>query len=94
MGEIRKRSSRLQSSLKLSKPESTDSHALEKDLIAVDTKQKLLLLCKKIEAFIKNPIIDEPGTVDAQQLGKAREDLQSVVELSDAIKKEVEKRRP
>ena len=49
----------------------------------METKDELILLCKQIESFVRNPIIDKPGTVDAQQLGKARRDLQSIVELSD-----------
>ncbi|HYR76265.1 MAG TPA: hypothetical protein VEM96_10530 [Pyrinomonadaceae bacterium] len=90
-GEIRKRAARLQSSLKLQKPEpATEDRALN----VVETKDELLLLCKQIESFVRNPIIDKPGTVDAQQLGKARKDLQSVVEISDAIKKQVDKLKP
>jgi len=58
----------------------------------LETKDELILLCKQIESFVRNPIIDKPGTVDAQQLGKARRDLQSIVELSDEIKKQVDRR--
>jgi hypothetical protein len=94
-GEIRKRSARLQSSLKLQKPESTtDNRATDTDFKVTETKADLLLLCKQIESFVRNPIIEKPGTVDAQQLGKARKDLQSIVELSDAIKKRVDKQKP
>ncbi len=94
-GEIRKRAARLQSSLKLQKPETaTDNRAMGRDLNVMETKDELLLLCKQIESFVRNPIIDKPGTVDAQQLGKARKDLQSVVEISDAIKKQVDKQKP
>src|SRR5260370_35653682 len=94
-GEIRKRAARLQSSLKLQKPETaTENRAMGTDLNVMETKDELLLLCKQIENFVRKPIIDKPGTVDAQQLGKARKDLQSVVEISDAIKKQVDKLRP
>jgi hypothetical protein len=94
-GEIRKRSARLQSSLKLPKPApTTENRGTETDLKAMQTKDELILLCKQIENFVRNPIIEKPGTVDAQQLGKARKDLQSVVELSDAIKKQVDKQKP
>ena len=87
-GEIRKRSARLQSSLKLQKPEPTiENRGTRTDLKTLGTKDELILLCKQIESFLRNPIIDKPGTVDAQQLGKARRDLQSIVELSDEIKK-------
>ena len=64
------------------------------DLRVRETKDELILLCKDIESFVGNPIIEKPGTVDAQQLGKARKDLQSIVELSDAIKKQVDKQKP
>ena len=94
-GEIRKRSSRLQSSLKLQKPEpNTENRATETNLKVIEMKDELILLCKQIESFVRNPIIDKPGTVDAQQLEKARKDLQSVVELSNAIKKQVDKEKP
>ena len=94
-GEIKKRSARLQSTLKLSKPESPmENRGTGTDLRVRETKDELILLCKDIESFVGNPIIEKPGTVDAQQLGKARKDLQSIVELSDAIKKQVDKQKP
>jgi hypothetical protein len=92
-GEIRKRAARLQSSLKLEKPEPTTENR-EADLKVMPMKDELILLCKQIESFVRNPIIENPGTVDAPQLAKARRDLQSVVELSDAIKKRVDKEKP
>jgi hypothetical protein len=94
-GEIRKRSARLQTSLKLQKPESiTENRGAETELKVIAMKDELILLCKQIESFVRNPIIEKPGTVDAQQLGKARKDLQSIVELSDAIKKQAGKQKP
>jgi len=94
-GEIKRRSTRLQSSLKLPKPEPTsEERGTGRNLPALETKDELILLCKQIESFVRNPIIDQPGTFDAQQLEKARKDLQSVVELSDAIKKHVDKQKP
>jgi len=93
MGEIRKRSTRLQSSLKLEKPEAaSNDRKSESLLVGMATKDQMILLCKKIESFVKNPIIEKPGTVDAQALEKARTDLQSIVELSDVMKKQADKR--
>src|SRR2546429_4258248 len=64
-GEIRKRSARLQSSLKLQKPEpTTDNRQTVTDVKVMQTKDELILLCQKIESFIRNPIIEKPGTVD------------------------------
>ncbi len=94
-GEIRKRSARLQSSLKLQRPEpTTDNRQTVTDVKVMQTKDELILLCQKIESFIRNPIIEKPGTVEPQQLEKARVDLQSVVELSEAIKKRADKQKP
>lgn len=94
-GEIRKRSARLQSSLKLQRPEpAAENRVPGADLKVTETKDELVLLCRQIESFIKNPIIETPGTVDAQQLEKARRDLQSVVELSSDIKKRADKQKP
>ncbi len=94
-GEIRKRAARLQSSLKLQKPEpTTGNRPTVTDVKVMQTKDELILLCQKIESFIRNPIIEKPGTVEPQQLEKARVDLQSVVELSEAIKKRADKQRP
>ena len=93
MGEIKKRSTRLQSSLKLEKPEpASDDQKTELLLAGMETKDEMILLCKKVESFVKNPIIEKPGTVDAQALEKARNDLQLIVERSDAIKKQADKR--
>jgi hypothetical protein len=93
VSEIKKRSTRLQSSLKLQKPETTtEDNNTESALIGMETKDAMILLCKQIESFVKNPIIEKPGTVDAQALEKARKDLQSIVELSDVMKKQADKR--
>ena len=94
MSEIRKRSSRLQSSLKLQRPEPTEENRVAAlDLEVMETKDELILICKEIESFIRNPIIETPGTVDARQLEKARRDLDSVVQLSGYIKKRADKQK-
>src|SRR5882762_469517 len=93
MGEIKKRSTRLQSSLKLQKPETTtEDSKTESALTGMETKDEMVLLCKQIESFVKNPIIEKPGTVDAQALDKARSDLQNIIDLSDVMKKQADKR--
>ena len=94
-GEIKKRSARLQSTLKLSKPEpSTESQPRTPDPKFTGIKGELTLLCQQIENFVRNPIIEKPGTVDVQQVEKARHDLQSIVEISDAIKKHANHEKP
>ena len=91
-GEIRKRSARLQASLKLPKPEpGKENQGPESDLKLTPINDGLILLCKQIESFVRNPIIEKPGTVDAQQLETARRDLESIVRFSEQIKKQVDK---
>jgi hypothetical protein len=92
-GEIKKRASRLQSTLELRKPEGPGIEDEIRNRQAAPTKEELILLCKKIQSFIKNPIIESPGTVDARELEKARRDLESVVEISAAIAKRAEKQK-
>ena len=93
-GEINKRATRLQSMLALGpseQPGQNPPHTY--DSAAMSTKDDLIKLCRKIELFVKNPIIDTPGTIDAQQLDNARRDLQSVIELSNAIRKGAAKQK-
>ena len=94
-GEINKRAIRLQSTLALHKLEPPEQSPQQPagDMADMQTRDGLIKLCRKIELFVKNPIIDTPGTVDAEQLENARRDLESVVELSGAIKKGAEKQK-
>ncbi|PYS68618.1 MAG: hypothetical protein DMF73_16395, partial [Acidobacteria bacterium] len=54
-GEIKKRSVRLQSSLKLQKPETTtQDRGTDSALSGMEMKDEVILLCKQIESFVKN----------------------------------------
>ena len=86
--EIKKRASRIQTTLALDKLE--DSEQNQHKLKALDDaqlKDALISLCKEIESFVTNPVIKTPGTVDIQQLARARRDLEGVIELGDSINK-------
>jgi hypothetical protein len=89
--EIRKRAIRLQDTLQL-KPEVSEQ-TTEKPIALSDAQVKdgLVALCAQIKGFVTNPVIENPGTVNVEQLNKARQHLQSVVELSFKIKKASEK---
>jgi hypothetical protein len=93
-GEIKKRANRLRYTLALDKPAITSLQREKQNLDTISMTADLILLCRKIESFIKNPIIETPGTVDAEQLEKARGDIESVVELSSGIRKRAEKLKP
>ena len=92
-GEIKKRASRLQSTLAMRQlptetPVDEKSETFNDDAQAKDA---LIKLCKQIRNFVTNPVIENPSTVDVQQLMKARHDLESVIQLSGNIRKEATK---
>jgi len=86
--EIRKRATRLQTTLAFLKPDAGEQNRdKRKQLNDGQLKDALVTLCKRIESFITNPVIKTPGTVDAQQSARARRDLEDVIELGDSINK-------
>jgi hypothetical protein len=89
-GEIQKRASRVQSSLKLGPEEDYTALKLE-EINDSQMKDALIKLCKQIRSFVTNPSIENPNTVDAQQLTKARHDLEYMVQLSGQIKKDADR---
>ena len=86
--EIKKRASRVQSNLALGLS-SEDVRVEEK--AEPEIKDSLIKLCKEIRAFVTNPTIANPNTVDAQQLVRAKRDLESFIQLSRLIKKDADK---
>ena len=86
--EIKKRASRVQSSLALHVPADEPPVKEKSD---PELKDSLIKLCKEIRSFVTNPMIENPNTVDAQQLTRARRDLESLIQLSGLIKKDAEK---
>ena len=90
--EIRKRASRVQSSLslRLSQDEAVD---LEKApaVKELPVKDELIKLCHQIRSFVTNPSIANPNTINAEQMTKARKDLETVIQLSGRIKKDADK---
>jgi hypothetical protein len=90
--EIRKRAGRVQQTLSLTKVAGTQQ-AQPKKVKYEDAQINLALvvLCQRIRSFVTNPVIENPGTVDAMQLAKAREDLAVVIELSGRIKKSADR---
>jgi hypothetical protein len=89
-GEIKKRASRVQSSLRLAPEEGQPSEKVE-EFNDAQMKDALVKLCKQIRSFVTNPSIENPNTVDAKQLTQARQDLEGVIKLSDQIKKDSDK---
>lgn len=91
--EIKKRASRLQSTLALHQlPDETPVVESSNDLNDAQMKDAVIRMCQQIRSFVTNPVIATPNTVDAKQLTNARRDLESVIQLSGHLKKEAAKR--
>ena len=86
--EIKKRASRVQSSLAL-RPSPEETLELEKSPAPKDLpmKEELVKLCHQIRSFVTNPSIENPNTINADQMAKARKDLESLIQLSTRINK-------
>ena len=87
MTEMKKRATRVQSNLALGLP--SDEGPIQEES-APEIKDSLIKLCKEIRSFVTNPIIENPNTVDAEHLTRARRDLESLIQLSGLIKKDAD----
>jgi hypothetical protein len=87
MTEMKKRATRVQSNLALGLP---SDEAPIKEQSDPEIKDSLIKLCKEIRSFVTNPIIENPNTVDAEHLTRARRDLESLIQLSGLIKKDAD----
>jgi hypothetical protein len=91
--EIKKRASRVQSSLGLGlSPEDALGPVKPEDK-DLEMKDALIKLCKQIRSFVTNPVIENPNTIDAQQFLRARRDLEGLIQLSGQIKRDADKLR-
>lgn len=88
--EIKKRAGRVQATLKL-EPEEGYAGLKVEEINESQMNDALIKLCKQIRSFVTNPTIENPNTVDAQQLVKARHDLDAVIQLSGQIKKDADR---
>ena len=82
----------MQSSLALSLPDE-EAVELEKSSKDEPIKDSLIKICNQIRSFVTNPSIENPNTINAEQMTKARRDLESLIQLSGRIKKEADKLR-
>jgi hypothetical protein len=89
--EIKKRASRLQGTLALKEDERQKDSVKPPENEGGQLKDSLLILCKEIKSFVTNPVIETPGTVNAEQLEKARHDLAIIIKLSGVIKRDADK---
>lgn len=89
--EIRKRAVHLQKTLAFNLP--GNEQAQDKKLEFPDARLKdgVATLCTQIKSFVTNPVIENPGVVNAPELARARRDLQNVIDLSSELKKSADR---
>ena len=89
--EIRKRASRLRENLMLPVPENGEKSLKLSDAhTTAQVKDSLLMLDNLIMSFVRNPLFQQPGVVDAKHSAKAGSDLKTIIEFSGGIRKEIE----
>jgi hypothetical protein len=90
--EINKRASRVQHSLALGVSDE-EAREIGKSRDDEPVKDSLIKLCNQIKSFVTNPSIENPNTINVDQMKKARHDLESLIQLSGRIKKDADKQR-
>jgi hypothetical protein len=89
--EIRKRASSIQSNLVLGLPEEEIKKTeMPSQATEAQMKDALIKLCKQIRSFVTNPVIEQPNMIDAEKLATAKQDLESVIQLSEHLKREAD----
>lgn len=90
--EIKKRSIRLRTDLALSKADSKEKLLDFNDAEKGELQPALASLNQLLESFLHNPIFSDAGEIDMQLAAKARRDLESIIVLSEKVRKNAEKR--
>ena len=91
-GEIRKRSRRLKNNLVLADAAGDEkSQKNEGELDREQMNDALLMLCNRIESFVKSSIFETPGVLDVEASVKANRDLENMIELSSNIRKSAQR---
>jgi hypothetical protein len=90
--EIRKRSIRLRTDLALPKAETKEKVPDFKEAEQGELQPALSQLNQLLDSFLHNPIFSDTGEIDLELAVRARRDLDSIVVLSEKVRKNAEKR--
>ena len=90
--EIKKRATRLKSSLALPAEEGEEKSAGFKDAEKSELQPVLTTLHSLLDGFLRNPIFSDSGPLDMRLAAKARRDLEDIIVLSEKLRKNAEKR--
>jgi hypothetical protein len=88
-GDMKKRGLRLRENLALPEPGKTDEPSTHSEAIdETHIKKTIADLHDLIVSFVANPIFKNLGVVDAKMVDTATENLDSIIDLSDELKRE------
>jgi hypothetical protein len=87
--EVKKRATRLKANLTLSAVKDDKRQKIQNP--GDDLKPSLTTLEGLISSFLKNPIFSDTGALDNQMAGRAKHDLDDMLELSEKLRKSAEK---
>lgn len=90
--EIKKRATRLKSSLALPREQNEEKSEGFKDAEKAELQLGLTTLNKLLAGFLHNPIFSDSGPLDMRLAAKARRDLEDIIVLSEKLRKNAEKR--
>ncbi|HEX8920923.1 MAG TPA: hypothetical protein VF766_05575 [Pyrinomonadaceae bacterium] len=90
--EVKKRASRLKETLLLPESEKDDKQKKGEDesLSSETLKPAVSNMNALVQSFVTNPMFQQLGTVDANHSAKARRDLDSIIRLSEQIRRRAE----
>jgi hypothetical protein len=92
VAEIRRRAERLLENLALPELQEGAARSKPNDIEREEQlKASLLALGQLVERFVRNPIFREVNVIDAQASTRARRDLQSIITISERLRRESEK---
>lgn len=90
--EVHKRAGRMRAVMMPQVAEKAEKvEARQVELDAVQVRSALVTLCRLIDSFTENPMFELPGTVDVELSAKAGSDIQSIVLLSESMRREAER---
>ncbi len=93
VAEVNRCATRLKVNLALPLPKSDEDREAKSDAGLVQIEEPLLMLTKRIYSFVTNPLFEAPAALNVKHVGKARRDLERIIELSESIGKGGDKRK-
>lgn len=88
VAEVERCALRLRNNLALPRPKGEKADKRGGGPGAAPPEESLLALRKHIYSFVTNPLFESPSVLDVEQAGKAGRDLDMILELSAALRKD------